>query len=340
MTLFKAAFVALTCAMLLPTPAAAKAELKREYDVQLTRDLVYGRAPINASQDRPGERDLLLDVYRPVADGKPLANRPAVIMAFGGAFHRGSKGEERFTEDGAQDSSMADYCRRFARDGYVCFSIDYRLTPEDPGVALRVDEKRLVPKAVNLSPAATARIDVVRARMGLPPLDARTDDQFWNAILAAAEDMAMATDFVRDSAGDFGVDRDRIALGGFSAGAVTALNTAYGIGAPVKAVIAISGSIGGYNLMETVRPGMPPALFFVGQNDLEGMQAGTRFAVKALASKEIATEMAWVPGFGHFYPMGAVSLGSEVSRMPVETRMLAFLDAQLGDKKGDPPAGN
>src|SRR3546814_19851764 len=73
-------------------------------------------------KDRPRERDLLVDVYRPVAGGKPLANRPAVIMAFGGAFHRGDKGEEHFTEDGAQDSSMADYCRRFARDGYACFS--------------------------------------------------------------------------------------------------------------------------------------------------------------------------------------------------------------------------
>src|SRR3546814_7326663 len=98
-------------------------------------------------KDRPRERDLLVDVYRPVAGGKPLANRPAVIMAFGGAFHRGDKGEEHFTEDGAQDSSMADYCRRFARDGYACFSIDYRLTPEDPGLAKPVDEKKLVPRS-------------------------------------------------------------------------------------------------------------------------------------------------------------------------------------------------
>lgn len=77
---------------------------------------------------------------------------------------------------------------------------------------------------------------------------------------------------------------------------------------------------------------MPPALFFVAQNDLEGIQSGTRFAVKALASKGIATEMAWVPGFGHFYPMGAVNLGGEVSRTPVETRILAFLAAKLVNK--------
>ncbi|MGN7928684.1 alpha/beta hydrolase [Sphingopyxis sp. 22461] len=328
----KAAFLAAACAMLLPVSAAAEAEPRREYDVQLTRDLVYGRAPIDASKARPRDRDLLVDVYRPVADGKPLTNRPAVIMAFGGAFHRGDKGEERFTEDGAQDSSMADYCRRFARDGYACFSIDYRLTPEDPGLAKPVDEKKLVPKSVNLSPAATARIEIVRQRMGLPPLDDQARDQYWRSILAAAEDMAMATEFVRSHAGKYGVDADRIALGGFSAGAITALNTAYGIGVPVKAVFALSGAVGGYNPSQTVQPDMPPALFFVGQNDLEGIQAGTRFAVKALTDKGIAAETAWVPGFGHFYPMGAVSLGSDVSRTPIETRILAFLEARLGNK--------
>lgn len=328
----QAAFVTAVCAMLLPVSATAEVESRREYDVQLTRNLVYGRALINASQDRPRERDLLLDVYRPVADGKPLANRPAVIMAFGGAFHRGSKGEERFTEGGAQDSSMADYCRRFARAGYVCFSIDYRLTQEDPGLAKPVDEKKLVPKSANLSPAALARIEVVRQRMDLPPLNDHTRDQYWRSILGAADDMAMATEYVRSHAGKFGADADRIALGGFSAGAITALNTAYGIGTPVKAVFALSGGLSGYNLFETVQPGMPPALFFVAQNDLEGIQSGTRFAVKALTSKGIAAETVWVPGFGHFYPMGAVSLGSEVSRTPVETRILDFLEAKLGSK--------
>jgi dienelactone hydrolase len=331
----KAAILAASCAVLLPVTATAEVEPRRAFDVQLTRNLVYSRAPIDASKDRPRQRDLLFDVYRPVADGKPLANRPAVIMAFGGAFHRGDKGEERFTEDGAQDSSMADYCRRFARDGYACFSIDYRLTPEDPGLAKPVDEKKLVPKSVNLSPAATARIEIVRQRMGLPPLDDQARNQYWRSILAAAEDMAMANEFVRRHAGKFGVDADRIALGGFSAGAITALNTAYGIGVPVKAVFALSGAVGGYNPSQTVQPGMPPALFFVGQNDLEGIQAGTRFAVKALNDKGIAAEVAWVPGFGHFYPMGAVSLGSDVSRIPVETRILAFLEAKLGSKPSE-----
>src|SRR3546814_12942262 len=110
MTLLKTVFVAAACATLLPVSAAAEAEIKREYDVQLTRNLVYGRAPIDASKDRPRERDLLVDVYRPVAGGKPLANRPAVIMAFGGAFHRGDKGEEHFTEDRSEARRVGKEC--------------------------------------------------------------------------------------------------------------------------------------------------------------------------------------------------------------------------------------
>src|SRR3546814_15880185 len=121
MTLLKTVFVAAACATLLPVSAAAEAEIKREYDVQLTRNLVYGRAPIDASKDRPRDRDLLVDVYRPVAGGKPLANGPAVIMAFGGAFRRAAKGEAHFTEAGAQDTQMPDYLRRSPRDGRPCF---------------------------------------------------------------------------------------------------------------------------------------------------------------------------------------------------------------------------
>src|SRR3546814_19105056 len=95
MTLLKTVFVAAACATLLPVSAAAEAKIKREYDVQLTRNLVYGRAPIDASKDRPRERDLLVDVYRPIACDQPVANPPAGVMTSGGAFHRGRSVERR-----------------------------------------------------------------------------------------------------------------------------------------------------------------------------------------------------------------------------------------------------
>lgn len=340
MSLLKYFFVAVMFAAAPAASAAAEVEQRRKYDVELTRDVVYGRAPVHAGRDGLSMRDLLFDVYRPVAGGRPLADRPAILLAFGGAFHRGSKGDERFSEDGAQDSSMAEYCRRLAREGYVCFSIDYRLVQENPALGKSVDERMLVPKAINLSPSALARIETVRQRMGLPPFDDATRDQYWRGILAAAEDMAMATDFVRNHSDRFGVDAERVALGGFSAGAITALNAAYGIGKPVRAVVALSGALSGYNLFETVRPDMPPALFFVGQYDLDGVRSGTRYAMQALTNKGVAAELAWVPGFGHFYPMGAVSLGKDVSREPVEARIVGFLNAHVGKERGAPLPGD
>lgn len=328
----RAAMVVAAMGMALATTATSTAneDGKRSYGVIETRDVVYGRAPVGVSADGAKARDLVLDVYRPVAaDGKPLTGRPAVVMAFGGAFHRGDKGDFNFTVEGAQDSSMADYCRSFARAGYACFSIEYRFVQEQPGLVRPLDEKRIVPRAVNLSPEKLERIAEVRHQMKLPPFDETTLTHYWHATFGAADDMAMAVDFVRARAGELGVDGDRLAIGGFSAGAITALNTAYGLGVPAKAVVSLSGGISGYNLYETATNGMPPALLILGQNDYVGVLNGTRHTAAALGNKGIASETVWVPGFGHFYPMGAVGLGDKVSRAPVAARIVAFLDANL-----------
>lgn len=330
---FRAVMIAaaITIALAAPT-VAAQEPAKRAYDVMVTRDVVYGRAPVGVATDGAKARDLLLDAYRPAADGKPLTDRPAIVMAFGGAFHRGSKGDFVFTSEGAQDSSMADYCRTFARAGYACFSIDYRLIHEVPGLVRPLDDKRIVPRAMNLAPQNIERIEEVRRLMALPPFDETTLTHYWHTTFAAADDMAMAANFVRTRAAEYGVDGERLALGGFSAGAITALNTAYGIGVPVKAVVSLSGGISGYNLYETTQIGMAPALLILGQNDFAGVLNGTRHTAAALAGKGVAAEIAWVPGFGHFYPMGSVSLGDKVSRGPVSERILQFLDTELNKK--------
>lgn len=319
----------------LGTSASAGAEdLTRDsYAVKVQGDVVYGRGVVGASGAVPHARDLTMDVYRPLEGGKPLAGRPAVIMVFGGAFHRGSKGTARFEEDGASDSAMGDYCQTFAAAGYVCLSIDYRLLPEDPALPQGLDPAALFPKAMLKDPASTARIDVVRGRMGLPPLNDATREQLWNTVFAASEDLTSAIGYVRNHAAELGIDPDRIAVGGFSAGGLTAVNVAYGAGVPVKAVVSLSGGIGGYDLRKTAKAGMPPGLFIQGQNDLEGVQLGTRGVLGALGAAGIKTESAWMPGFGHFYPMGAPSLGSDMTKLTLKARVLRFLDRTLGTKR-------
>lgn len=311
-------------------PACAEDLTKEAYAVSVQTDMVYGQGVVGATSASPHPRDLKMDVYRPLANGKLLTGRPWVVLAFGGAYHRGSKGMDRFEEDGASDSAMGDYCRTFAAAGYVCLSIEYRLVPEDPALPNGLDPAMLFPKAALRDPAMTGRIDIVRGRMGLPKLDDQSREALWNTVFAASEDMMRAVTYARTHAVQLGIDPRRAAIGGFSAGGLAAVNAAYGTGADVQAVISLSGGIGGFDLRKSARADMPPGLFVVGQNDLEGVQLGTRALLGALGAKGIFVETAWMPGFGHFYPMGAPSLGDDMSRLTLKTRALRFLDRTIG----------
>jgi dienelactone hydrolase len=314
----------------LPSGLGAEDLSKDVYAVSVQTDVVYAQGMVGATGPKPHRRDLKMDVYRPLTDGRPLSERPAVVMAFGGAFHRGSKGTLRFVEDGASDSAMGEYCRSFAAAGYACFSIEYRLVPEDPAPPSGLDPAVLMPKAMLRDPVMTGRIDVVRGRMGLPPLDDASREQLWNTVFSATEDLVSAVAFVRANADRLGVDAERVAIGGFSAGGLAAVNAAYGMRAPVKAVISLSGGIGGFDLRKTASASMPPGLFVIGQNDLNGVLVGTRGVLGILAAAGVKTESAWMPGLGHFYPMGATSLGNDISKLTLEARVLRFLERNLG----------
>ncbi len=78
---------------------------------------------------------------------------------------------------------------------------------------------------------------------------------------------------------------------------------------------------------------MPPGLFVIGQSDLPSVQGVTQELLAALAKAGIPTEGAWIPGFGHFYPMGATSLGSDMTRLTLMSRILRFLDRHLGKQR-------
>ena len=329
----KAVAAAALAALALAGPARAEDFVASAHAVAVRSNLVYAQGTVAATSPKPHARDLLLDLYQPLELGKPMAGRPAVIMAFGGAFLRGSKSAGHFEEDGANDSSMGDWCAVLARAGYVCLAIEYRLSTEDPGLAHAPDPAVMQPRQLLTNPVLMARFEVVRARMGLPPLDDASRTQLLNTLFSATEDMSAAVAYARAHAAEFGIDPARIAVGGFSAGAITALNTAYAAATPVSAVVSFSGGAGGYDLAKTVRAGMPPALMIMGQNDLAGVQLSGRAAIGALMRAGVPVEPAWVPGFGHFYPMGAVTLGADMTRSSLEGRVLAFLGKALAEKK-------
>jgi acetyl esterase/lipase len=126
---------------------------------------------------------------------------------------------------------IVDEATTFARKGYVTVSIDYRTHP-----------------------------------VGCTQINAAC----LTAIIQAREDAQTAVRFLREQAAAFHIDPDRIAIGGSSAGAITALNVGYspenpGPGehqGPSSAVRAVQSLSGAALLSEPINAGDAPALMF------------------------------------------------------------------------------
>lgn len=119
---------------------------------------------------------------------------------------------------------LVDEATTFAEEGYVNVSIDYRL--ESPGCS-------------------------------------GTFSNCGQAILEAAADAQTAVEFLRTNAATYGIDPNRIAIGGSSAGAVTALNVGYSSAGDPPARVAAAVSLSGAQIgVGTIAPGDAPALDF------------------------------------------------------------------------------
>jgi len=142
--------------------------------VTTTSDIVYGS---NVSFNGAAT-SLKLDFYSGTGDTE--SSRPLIIWAHGGSFIGGSK----------TDNDVATLSQEFAKRGYVCASIDYRL--------------------------------------GFFPFDSANAVK---AVVRAVQDMKAAIRFFYkdrvDGTNLYKIDTNNIFIGGSSAGAITALHTAY-----------------------------------------------------------------------------------------------------------------
>jgi acetyl esterase/lipase len=292
--------------------------------LRIGRDLVYGRARVRL-HSQPQDRELTLDLYQP-SDCQPGDRRPALVMAFGGAFHRGDKRHDEFEQAGQRNTPVSAYCAALARRGYVAASIDYRLVQEDP-------DPGVTPVIGNPQGIPLSRVAHVRQLLGLPPA---TAEMVWAGMEAAADDMAQSVAFLQANAHVLGLDAGRIAVGGFSAGARTALGCAYGERSPVAAVVSLSGFMADDDLVRLVVPGqpLPPALFITGEHDLDyiARQAGRlheHFGRVGVMSQ------AWtVPGAGHFYAAERRAIDAQGRDTAVGAAVATFLDEVLGVDQG------
>lgn len=167
--------------------------------------------------------------------GDLATNRPALVFAHGGSFRNGTR----------KATGIVPLLEGWARRGYVAISIDYRLRPE--GTPNWRANHELIAEAI----AGDSQV-----------------------IREAQHDMQAAVRWVRANAGTLGVDPDRIATGGESAGAITAweagINEADpgdsgtpGVSSKVKAIVSLWGTAD----PDHIEAGGPPVINIHGGAD-------------------------------------------------------------------------
>jgi acetyl esterase/lipase len=288
-------------------------------EVRLHADVPYGVAGVGFSSALTASyRSLKLDVYEP-AGGSRTQQRPALILACGGAYSRGDRKNDETPVGGDKNTPISEYCREFARRGFVCFAIDYRLMQEDPHPGFT---PTLAPgERINFD-----RVNYVRAQMGLGPCD---EQMMHRTFEAATDDVTQAVQFVRARARAFNVDVSRIALGGFSAGATVALNSAFAEQAPVAAVISLSGRISkeATTRFMTGRED-PPVLMIVGRRDLPAQVESVDWAEAHMKAVKHEHQVVRLSDASHFYQRTAVcECDGELT--DVETIIATFLCKSL-----------
>jgi predicted esterase len=242
------------------------------FGVSVTSNLTYATKPTQSSNV-----SLQLDVYQPTGAGLP-DQLPAIVLMHGGYFFSGSK----------TDSSITGTAQEFASRGYVVASINYRMLlhrPPAPGALPMVDMSR-VP-------------DWLYPDL-LDPLHLTLDD-YVQTIAAAVSDQASAVDWLAANAATYNVDPNRIAAGGFSAGAVSSLmlgaGAIDGAAADIKAVLSLAGGL--FGLESFLDPSDPGVYILHGDQDDVVPYSEVGFLEDALIANGVPYEKQIRPGVGH-----------------------------------------
>jgi len=168
---------------------------------------LYAGTPIEQQDPRPalvdGKEPLRLWVANP---DNGVKHRPAIVWLHGGGFAVGID-----SMYGLANGTAKDYAQR----GYVGFSVEYR-----------TDTTLIGATTASGRPASLCQWVQDHESPGDPTWEARRA-QCKRNIIAAQRDIQAAVRWIRNHAVAYGVDPNKVAAGGFSAGAVTAINLAY-----------------------------------------------------------------------------------------------------------------
>jgi acetyl esterase/lipase len=264
-------------------------------NIRTQRDMVFAHARIgyNKGQGPMQVVALKLDAYLPAVPARIPA--PAIVLAHGGVFHRGSKESDVFSDGSGTTTAIAEYCRRFAVLGWPSFSVQYRLAQMDP-------EASREPVLTRPGEVPMSRVSFVRAEMGLPPIEPSDMARFMEA---GFDDVTEAVRFIKAHHGDYDIDPRCIVLGGWSAGGRCASYAAYGKRIDVAGVFSISGPLmpadaTAYLARWHDLP-LPPLLMISGERDLDYVCTFVPEVERHFRAAGRQVERAQVPGATHFY---------------------------------------
>ena len=256
--LLKILFSAMAVMMAATSADAATLFKDPQFKVKVARNVQYSTGDVR----QPGlaKRTLLLDIYQPDT-GDVSWKSPAMIAIHGGGFLFGDKSE------------MTNICRELAARGYVCFSINYRLVPDDP--------------------------------------PGQSQDQYTRTVMAAVADADHAAQWVEANSAKYHIDTGRMFIGGSSAGAVTSMLLAYNpdIKPPhFRAVADMWGTMG--PRVNWIRKTGPPLLIIHGKED-ETITVSAAEQIDARARQVgLEHQTFLIDGMGHSLPLN-LEVGGE-----------------------------
>jgi alpha/beta superfamily hydrolase len=185
--------------------------------VTITSDLQYGSALTYSGSTE----NLTLDVYEP--QGDVFTERPLIVFAHGGSFIGGSK----------TSSDIVTLCNKYARLGYVCASINYRLGFEG-----------FIPNATTATETVYRATTDMRAAIRYFRKDRSTSNTFridttniFAAGVSAGAFMALHLAYL-DEVSEIPAVVDPVAFGG-----IEGLSGNDGYSSKVKAVVNLCGAI-------------------------------------------------------------------------------------------------
>lgn len=198
-----------------------------DQEVKIYRNLRYADKPV-AYSDTSSDRTL--DLYLPVSKGN--SSIPVVMFIHGGGFSGGDK------------KSMETLCKKLSAFGYAVVSINYRLY-------LKQNKISGASCSANMSKGLRASFN--------PGLE--------TAISTASEDAILALAWIREKAAVYPFDLSDVAISGGSAGAMTALYTAYVSGQKILPIKAVVNLWGGLESTAFIKKDAPALLTYHGDQD-------------------------------------------------------------------------